>query len=92
VAIYLRLSPQKGHNNASWATLILCGAWIIPSILIILVDCELNEPLAVIAEQCKNLVRISNLFYIELPQFCCLFQLDDPIRELTLTIYSIPYD
>ncbi|KAL2000342.1 hypothetical protein VTN02DRAFT_3230 [Thermoascus thermophilus] len=55
IAVYLRLSPRKGHNNASWATLILCGAWIISSIFIIVVDCERNEPLAIMAEQCKDL-------------------------------------
>ncbi|KAL2007716.1 hypothetical protein VTN00DRAFT_7698 [Thermoascus crustaceus] len=55
IAVYLRLSPRKEHNNASWATLILCGVWIIPSIFIIVVDCALNEPLAIMAEQCKDL-------------------------------------
>ncbi|KAJ5959190.1 uncharacterized protein N7479_006340, partial [Penicillium vulpinum] len=55
VAIYLRLTPQKPHNRASWATLALCTAWIIPAIFIVLVNCELNTPWRSDSSQCNNL-------------------------------------
>ncbi|OQE23058.1 hypothetical protein PENSTE_c009G01309 [Penicillium steckii] len=55
LAIYLRLTPQKPHNRASWATLCLCTAWLIPAVLIILVDCELNKPWRSQGGQCRNL-------------------------------------
>ncbi|KXG47931.1 uncharacterized protein PGRI_018010 [Penicillium griseofulvum] len=55
VAIYLRLTPQKPHNRASWATLALCTAWVIPAILIVLVNCELNTPWRNDSGQCRNL-------------------------------------
>lgn len=56
VAIYLRLTPQKPHNRASWATLALCTAWVIPAIFIVLVNCELNTPWRSDGGQCSNLV------------------------------------
>ncbi|KAJ5164590.1 uncharacterized protein N7500_006420 [Penicillium coprophilum] len=55
VAIYLRLTPQKPHNRASWATLALCTVWIIPAIFIVLVNCELNTPWRNDSGQCHNL-------------------------------------
>ncbi|KAJ5105258.1 hypothetical protein NUU61_002605 [Penicillium alfredii] len=55
VAIYLRLTPQKLHNRASWATLALCTAWLVPAVLILLVDCELNKPWRSQGGQCRNL-------------------------------------
>ncbi|KAJ5513083.1 hypothetical protein N7463_002635 [Penicillium fimorum] len=55
VAIYLRLTPQKPHNRASWATLALCTAWVIPAIFIVLVNCELNTPWRNDNSQCHNL-------------------------------------
>ncbi|KAJ5383430.1 hypothetical protein N7517_001341 [Penicillium concentricum] len=55
VAIYLRLTPQKPHNRASWATLALCTAWVIPAIFIVLVNCELNTPWRNDSGQCHNL-------------------------------------
>ncbi|KAJ5129304.1 uncharacterized protein N7515_005343 [Penicillium bovifimosum] len=55
VAIYLRLTPQKPHNRASWATLALCTAWVIPAVFIILVNCELNTPWRSDGGQCRNL-------------------------------------
>ncbi|OQE00656.1 hypothetical protein PENVUL_c048G04598 [Penicillium vulpinum] len=55
LAIYLRLTPQKPHNRASWATLALCTAWIIPAIFIVLVNCELNTPWRSDSSQCNNL-------------------------------------
>ncbi|KAJ5549845.1 hypothetical protein N7535_002212 [Penicillium sp. DV-2018c] len=55
VAIYLRLTPQKPHNRASWATLALCTAWVIPAVLIILINCELNTPWRSDGGQCRNL-------------------------------------
>ncbi|OGE51335.1 hypothetical protein PENARI_c013G10508 [Penicillium arizonense] len=57
VAIYLRLTPQKPHNRASWATLALCTAWVIPAIFIVLINCELNTPWRGDGGQCKNLFR-----------------------------------
>ncbi|KAJ5772911.1 hypothetical protein N7457_007807 [Penicillium paradoxum] len=57
VAIYLRLTPQKPHNRASWATLALCTAWVIPAIFIILVNCELNTPWRSEGGRCLNLEK-----------------------------------
>ncbi|KAJ5928149.1 hypothetical protein N7466_007105, partial [Penicillium verhagenii] len=57
VTIYLRLTPQKPHNWASWATLALCTAWLIPAAFILLVDCELNQPWRVQGGQCRNLYK-----------------------------------
>ncbi|KAJ5776071.1 uncharacterized protein N7511_001082 [Penicillium nucicola] len=57
VAIYLRLTPQKPHNRASWATLALCTAWIIPAIFIVLINCELNTPWRGDGGQCNNLFQ-----------------------------------
>ncbi|RDW81019.1 uncharacterized protein DSM5745_04576 [Aspergillus mulundensis] len=56
VGIYLRLTPQKLHNRASWAALLLCTLWIIPAILILTVDCGLKSPLKGSSGQCENLV------------------------------------
>ncbi|KGO67828.1 hypothetical protein PITC_045040 [Penicillium italicum] len=55
VAIYLRLTPQKPHNRASWATLALCTAWVIPAIFIVLINCELNTPWRSDGGQCTDL-------------------------------------
>lgn len=61
VAIYLRLTPQKPHNRASWATLALCTAWVIPAIFIVLVNCELNTPWRNDGGQCNDLVcKVTN--------------------------------
>ncbi|KAJ5669388.1 hypothetical protein N7462_010458 [Penicillium macrosclerotiorum] len=57
LAIYLRLTPQKPHNRASWATLALCTAWLIPAVLILLVNCELNKPWRTQGGECKNLFK-----------------------------------
>ncbi|KAJ5216302.1 uncharacterized protein N7498_002709 [Penicillium cinerascens] len=57
VTIYLRLTPQKPHNRASWATLALCTAWLIPAIFILLVNCELNKPWRSQGGQCLNLFK-----------------------------------
>lgn len=56
IAIYLRLTPQKPHNRASWATLALCTAWLIPAIFILLINCELSRPWRTHGGQCPNLV------------------------------------
>jgi hypothetical protein len=56
VAMFLRLTPHKSHNRASWATLAVCVMWLISSIVIITIGCEANKPWAPAAEQCKNLV------------------------------------
>lgn len=56
VGIYLRLTPQKTHNRISWATLVLCTLWIIPSALILAVNCEMNRPWKTSGGQCRNLV------------------------------------
>ncbi|KAJ5155230.1 hypothetical protein N7492_008033 [Penicillium capsulatum] len=55
VAIYLRLTPQKSHNRASWATFALCTGWLIPAIFLLLVNCELNQPWRTEGGQCRNL-------------------------------------
>ncbi|KAJ5168966.1 uncharacterized protein N7482_004560 [Penicillium canariense] len=57
VAIYLRLTPQKSHNLASWATMALCTAWLIPAVFILLVNCELNKPWRTQGGQCRNLYK-----------------------------------
>ncbi|EAW25109.1 uncharacterized protein NFIA_105970 [Aspergillus fischeri NRRL 181] len=57
VGIYLRLTPQKTHNRISWATLILCTLWIIPSALILAVNCEMNRPWKTSGGQCRNLLQ-----------------------------------
>ncbi|CAI7564824.1 unnamed protein product [Penicillium manginii] len=57
IAIYFRLTPQKEHNRASAATLVLCTAWLIPALFILLVNCELNKPWRSQGGQCRNLYR-----------------------------------
>ncbi|KAJ5388159.1 hypothetical protein N7509_010700 [Penicillium cosmopolitanum] len=57
IAIYFRLTPQKQHNRASAATLVLCTAWLIPAVFIILVNCELNKPWRSQGGQCRNLYQ-----------------------------------
>ncbi|KAH2929097.1 hypothetical protein KXW15_000304 [Aspergillus fumigatus] len=57
VGIYLRLTPQKTHNRISWATLVLCTLWIIPSALILAVNCEMNRPWKTSGGQCRNLLQ-----------------------------------
>ncbi|PYH96798.1 hypothetical protein BO71DRAFT_374605 [Aspergillus ellipticus CBS 707.79] len=55
LGIYLRLTPQKLHNRVSLATLALCTAWVIPAILVIAVNCELNRPWRGSGAQCVDL-------------------------------------
>ncbi|PWY87192.1 hypothetical protein BO94DRAFT_516977 [Aspergillus sclerotioniger CBS 115572] len=55
--IYLRLTPQKWHNRATLTTLALCTAWIIPAVLIIAVNCELNRPWKGSGGQCIDLLQ-----------------------------------
>ncbi|OGM43086.1 hypothetical protein ABOM_009200 [Aspergillus bombycis] len=57
VGIHLRLTPQKLHNRISWATLALCTAWIITSVSIIAINCELNRPWKGAGAQCVNLLK-----------------------------------
>ncbi|KAJ5090227.1 hypothetical protein N7532_008911 [Penicillium argentinense] len=57
LAIYLRLTPQKTHNRATWATLAICTAWFIPAVFILLVNCELNKPWRIQGAQCRNLYQ-----------------------------------
>ncbi|PTU24238.1 hypothetical protein P175DRAFT_0470010 [Aspergillus ochraceoroseus IBT 24754] len=56
VGIYLRLTPQKLHNRASWAALILCTLWLIPAILIITINCELERPWRGTGGRCGSLL------------------------------------
>ncbi|KAL4750880.1 hypothetical protein BDW72DRAFT_108297 [Aspergillus terricola var. indicus] len=56
IGIYLRLTPQKLHNRASWATLLLCTLWVVPAILILSVNCGLNRPWKGTGGQCENLL------------------------------------
>lgn len=60
ITIYLRLTPQKPHNRASWATLALCTGWLVPAIFMLLVNCELNKPWRTEGGKCRNLVGIMN--------------------------------
>ncbi|OOF98250.1 hypothetical protein ASPCADRAFT_43168, partial [Aspergillus carbonarius ITEM 5010] len=55
--IYLRLTPQKSHNRATLTTLALCTAWVIPAVLIIAVNCELNRPWKGTGGQCIDLLQ-----------------------------------
>ncbi|KAJ5319277.1 uncharacterized protein N7506_011981, partial [Penicillium brevicompactum] len=57
VAIYLRLTPQKRHNRASWATLALCTIWVIPAVFTVMVNCELNTPWRGGGGQCPDLYK-----------------------------------
>ncbi|KAE8348934.1 hypothetical protein BDV28DRAFT_152353 [Aspergillus coremiiformis] len=57
VGIHLRLTHQKPHNRTSWVTLALCTAWVIIAILIITINCELNQPWKGTGEQCVNLLK-----------------------------------
>ncbi|KAL4943690.1 hypothetical protein BDV06DRAFT_234386 [Aspergillus oleicola] len=56
VGIYLRLTPQKLHNRASWGTLLLCTLWVIPAILILTVNCGLKKPWKGTGGQCEDLL------------------------------------
>lgn len=67
MAIYLRLTPQKSYKRTSWANLAVCTLWIIPSILIITINCESNKPWAPAAAQCTNLVNAAP--YLPGPEF-----------------------
>ncbi|EAW10458.1 uncharacterized protein ACLA_049300 [Aspergillus clavatus NRRL 1] len=57
VGIYLRLTPQKVHNRISWATLVLCTLWIIPSAFILAINCEMNRPWTTSGGQCRHLLE-----------------------------------
>ncbi|GES59440.1 hypothetical protein ATEIFO6365_0003072000 [Aspergillus terreus] len=58
VGIHLRLTPQKWHNRASWATLVLCTAWALTAVCMIAINCEFNRPWTADGVQCSNfLVR-----------------------------------
>ncbi|KAL4947813.1 hypothetical protein BDW69DRAFT_189851 [Aspergillus filifer] len=56
VGIYLRLTPQKLYNRASWGTLLLCTLWAIPAILILTINCGLNRPWKGASGQCEDLL------------------------------------
>jgi hypothetical protein len=70
VVIFLRLTSRLDHNRASWLTLALCTLWIIPSILIISVNCEANKPWAIAADKCQDLVNTKRPC---LNSFCKIF-------------------
>ncbi|TKA70636.1 hypothetical protein B0A55_05748 [Friedmanniomyces simplex] len=53
--VYLQLTPNKGHNLASWAVIGFSTVWVFISILMIGVDCELNTPWSHLASQCTGL-------------------------------------
>ncbi|KAG2415006.1 hypothetical protein HFD88_006196 [Aspergillus terreus] len=58
VGIHLRLTPQKWHNRASWATLVLCTAWALTAVCMVAINCEFNRPWTAEGVQCSNfLVR-----------------------------------
>ncbi|KAL4932668.1 uncharacterized protein BDV17DRAFT_169745 [Aspergillus undulatus] len=56
VGIYLRLTPQRLHNRASWGTLLLCTLWVVPAILILTINCGLNTPWKGTGGQCGDLL------------------------------------
>ncbi|KAL5343675.1 hypothetical protein BJX70DRAFT_393734 [Aspergillus crustosus] len=57
VGIYLRITPQKIHNRASWGTLILCTLWVIPAIFILTINCGFNRPFEGTGGQCPDLLK-----------------------------------
>ncbi|KAL3475628.1 hypothetical protein BJX99DRAFT_259234 [Aspergillus californicus] len=57
ISIYLRLTPQKLHNRASWATFILCTLWVIPAIFILSLNCGFNRPWTGSEGQCTDLLK-----------------------------------
>ncbi|KAL5358982.1 hypothetical protein BJX96DRAFT_53332 [Aspergillus floccosus] len=56
VGIHLRLTPQKCHNRASWATLVLCTAWALTAVCMIAINCEFNRPWTTRGVQCSNFI------------------------------------
>ena len=56
---YLRLTPKKAHNVASWALMGLSTLWVFTSVLAIGINCELEHPWMNIAKQCSDMVGIS---------------------------------
>lgn len=54
--LFLRLTPSKTHNKIAWGTVALCTIWVIVSIFLVIVNCELQQPWADIAGQCSNMV------------------------------------
>jgi len=59
--LYLHLTPNRTHNRASWAVMGLSTVWVICSIFMIGVNCELNQPWANIAARCSSMVRALSL-------------------------------
>jgi hypothetical protein len=59
--LYLHLTPNRAHNRTSWAVMGLSTVWVICSIFMIGVNCELNQPWADIAARCSNMVRALSL-------------------------------
>ncbi|KAL4887128.1 hypothetical protein BJY04DRAFT_213084 [Aspergillus karnatakaensis] len=57
VGIYLRITPQRIHNRASWATLTLCTLWVIPAIFVLTVNCGFKQPLKGTGGQCNDLLE-----------------------------------
>ncbi|KAL4888024.1 hypothetical protein BDV59DRAFT_206470 [Aspergillus ambiguus] len=56
VGIHLRLTPQKWHNRCSWATLILCTAWVTTAVCMIAINCEFNHPWTSEGLQCTHFI------------------------------------
>ncbi|KAK0511131.1 hypothetical protein JMJ35_006683 [Cladonia borealis] len=54
--LFIRLTPHKIHNKASYAVLGLCTLWVIVSAFVISVNCELNHPWTNISAQCTNML------------------------------------
>ena len=82
MAIYLRLTPQKPHNRASWATLALCTAWVIPAVFIVLVNCELNTPWRSNGGECSDLVCKS-------PQCYTMCQSSETVSNLARIVHTM---
>ena len=59
--LFLRLTPSKIHNKIAWGTVALCSVWVIVSIFMVTVNCELRHPWADIAGQCSNMVCLTPL-------------------------------
>jgi len=53
--VFLQLTPNKYHNRASWAVMGVSTLWLVCSIFMIGVNCELNQPWGDIAARCSNM-------------------------------------
>ncbi|KAI1935901.1 hypothetical protein LOZ53_004449 [Ophidiomyces ophidiicola] len=55
VTVFLRLTPVKSHNWATWATFAFSTAWMIASVLLVGINCALNMPFEALGGNCPSL-------------------------------------